>query len=78
MVVSTQLKKIMVKIASKKYGAITPCPKAKELLNNKSFTIFKNNVFFWFNDSTGSTRVIVIKFDNNLLVNKKLKDFLNK
>lgn len=51
------LKDEMIEEAIKQHGEISPV--ALKNAFNECFTIIEDRLFFWFNDCTGSTRVII-------------------
>ena len=72
MKLSKQLKIVLINLAKKRCGDISPCPAAGRLESDKSYTLYKNDLFFWFDDSKGSTKVIKIKIDKKLIVNNTI------
>jgi hypothetical protein len=51
-----KIKTDMIREAEGKYKTISPCFKAKTFKD--SFTEYKDQVYFWFNDAEQSTHVI--------------------
>jgi hypothetical protein len=56
-----KIKRDLIKKAKKEYNKISPCLLHKDFSN--SFTIFEDNIIFWFNTDDESTRAIISKIE---------------